>query len=73
MRLELMTRPECHLCEQAAALLNESGAEWHPRNIEDSVQLLKSYSVRIPVVVSATGAELGWPFDAETLNAFLNE
>ncbi|BCQ63772.1 hypothetical protein PBOI14_55220 [Pseudomonas sp. Boi14] len=41
-------------------------------DIADSQQLFDSYGLRIPVLRRVdTGAELGWPFDAEQVVAFL--
>lgn len=33
--------------------------------------LIERYGVRIPVLRSLAGSELGWPFDAEQLGAWL--
>ena len=71
MRLELLTRPECHLCDEAAALLGAAGVAYDVVNIEDSVLLLRDYGVRIPVVRAADGRELGWPFEAGSLAEFM--
>ena len=70
MRLELLTRPECHLCDDAKALLEQAGIAWEPVNIESSIQLLKNYGTRIPVIRDSNGNELPWPFDLGQLLAF---
>lgn len=66
----------CHLCEEAEALL----AGWfpHPRralqhqDIAESDELVARYGIRIPVLLRlADGAELGWPFDAGQVAAWL--
>lgn len=63
----------CHLCEEAAALLQAAAVDFQERDIIDDPAALQRYAIRIPVVQhSASGAELGWPFDADTLTAFLN-
>lgn len=62
----------CHLCEEAQALLAAlEGADWQEVDIAEDDSLLERYGVRIPVLVRADGAELGWPFDAVMLKAFL--
>ena len=75
--------PECqlfgtlgrHLCELAEAELMplvEHGLMVELVDIADSQQLFDSYGLRIPVLRRVdTGAELGWPFDAEQVVAFL--
>ena len=72
--LRLYSRPDCHLCEVAAELLHQSGIEqvFEHVNIEDDLALLRRYGIRIPVLQRMdTGAELFWPFDQESLLAFL--
>ncbi len=76
--VQLYTTLGCHLCEQAFALLHELRAELglsiEPIEIADSDELIERYGVRIPVVTRADSvAELGWPFDAGQLKAFLTE
>ena len=73
-RLRLYTRPECHLCDEAGRLLESAGRDIEVEvvNIEDSLDHLRRYGIRIPVVQRAdTGAELGWPFDLQQLQAWL--
>ncbi|CBL46738.1 Hypothetical protein HDN1F_31550 [gamma proteobacterium HdN1] len=66
----------CHLCEQAEALctavLNPEFFALELCDIALQDVLMERYGVRIPVLqVKASGEELGWPFDAEGLMAFL--
>ncbi|MCO7515087.1 glutaredoxin family protein [Pseudomonas guariconensis] len=65
----------CHLCEVAEALLMpfvEHGLLVELVDIADSEALFERYGLRIPVLRRCdTGAELGWPFDAEQVVAFL--
>ncbi len=71
--LILYTRPDCHLCEVAARLLDEQGLDWRLENIESSLGLLRRFGNRIPVLTRPEdGAELFWPFDLEDLKAFLD-
>jgi glutaredoxin len=57
VRLVLYTRPECHLCEDARAVLERVGHPFEEVDIETDDHLLKRYLERIPVV-SLDGEEL---------------
>ena len=77
IRVRLYTTAGCHLCEQAASLLAavtaEGGIEVIEQEIAGSATLLERYGERIPVVsLEGDGAELGWPFDGESLRRFLD-
>jgi hypothetical protein len=72
--LTFYSNPGCHLCEQAAELLQgrTAGFELRVVEIEGDLALVYRYGVRIPVLRRAdTGTELDWPFDAEALASFL--
>lgn len=74
--LILYTRPGCHLCEDAAGLLlrvaEERPFDLAEVDISGEPRLMKRYALRIPVVGRPdTGAELGWPFEAEDVWALL--
>lgn len=71
MELVLYTRPDCHLCDQALALVREAGLEPRRMEIDGDLALLRAYGTRIPVLRRQdTGAELCWPFDRERLEEF---
>jgi len=65
----------CHLCEVAEALLMpfvEHGLLVELVDIADDQQLFERYGLSIPVLRRCdNGAELGWPFDADQVVAFL--
>jgi len=66
----------CHLCDDAAEILVQvmDPARYVVDivDIADDDILVEKYGVRIPVLVDeASGAELGWPFDHQTLFSFL--
>ncbi|KAF0865534.1 glutaredoxin family protein [Pseudomonas sp. LD120] len=65
----------CHLCELAEAELMplvEHGLMVELVDIAESQELFDTYGLLIPVLRRVdTGAELGWPFDAEQVVAFL--
>ena len=68
------SNPDCHLCDEARELLHgrAAGYQVRERDIEGDLALTYHYGVRIPVLKrDDTGEELGWPFDASALEAFL--
>ena len=47
----LYGRPDCHLCEEARALLRAvAGAGWREVDIDGDDELLRAYLERIPVI-----------------------
>lgn len=75
----LYTTAGCHLCEEAATLLNEAGLPqqgWQVQavDIASDAALVDAYGIRIPVLRhAASGSELGWPFDAAALQQWLRD
>jgi glutaredoxin len=62
----------CHLCDEAKAILRETGIEADHIDIAENDDLLEKYGMRIPVLRSKdTGAEIGWPFDVAAISRFL--
>ncbi len=66
----------CHLCELAEALLLERISAGRPLafdkvDIADDDTLFERYGLVIPVLRHPDGRELGWPFDAQQLEAFV--
>jgi predicted thioredoxin/glutaredoxin len=51
VRVELVTRRGCHLCDDALALLRELGVEPGVRDVDDDMQLFALYDFRVPVVL----------------------
>jgi hypothetical protein len=63
----------CHLCEQAVAAIELSGASSTYIDIISDDALFERYGVRIPVLRrDDLGAELGWPFDTDQVIKFLS-
>lgn len=65
-------RDDCHLCDQALAVL--AGARVPALEsvfIDDDAALEARYGSRVPVLADARGRELDWPFDSEAVAAFL--
>lgn len=73
MPLILYQRDDCHLCDLALDVLaNARIPEFESVFIDDDDALESRYGIRVPVLHrSDTGAELGWPFDADAVTAFL--
>ena len=58
-RLTLVTRPGCHLCEEAARALDRIGEPWTELNVESDIELEREYGDRVPVVL-LDGREHGY-------------
>ena len=54
-RLIVLSKPGCHLCEDACAIVarvaDDLAVEWEERNILDDAALLAQWSEYIPVVL----------------------
>ena len=65
-KITLISGPNCHLCDQAKAMLypvlEVKNIQLNELNVRDDVALFEQYGMRIPVVVFADGREKGWPF-----------
>lgn len=75
MLLTLYTTSGCHLCEEAEQMLNvlqrQQVCRWVAIEISEDDRLVDLYGIRIPVIASEEGRQLGWPFTLETLNDWL--
>ncbi|MEU7616321.1 glutaredoxin family protein [Micromonospora rifamycinica] len=70
-RLALITRPGCHLCEDAKAALERvvavTGDRWVEKDVTGDVALEREYGDRLPVVL-LDGKEHGyWRVEEERL------
>jgi glutaredoxin len=74
-QITLYTRPGCHLCEDAADLLDRLADRFSIRvteiNILNDVDLFERYKHSIPVVAIAGGPTLKAPIRAEALERAL--
>lgn len=74
-RLKLFTTLGCHLCDEAADMVNQQQAADLTLvmvEITETENLLKEYGVRIPVLKFEGGErELAWPFTMAELSKFL--
>jgi len=75
-RLTIYSGPNCHLCEQAKAilypLLTENDWELVEVNIQGDESLKEKYGIRIPVVALPNGDEKGWPFTAGQIGRMID-
>lgn len=64
----------CHLCDDAEQMINSfTNARYTKKDIVEHDALLERYGLLIPVFrCIETGSELNWPFNASTLENFIN-
>ena len=62
-RVEVLTKPGCHLCDDACAAVarvaGELGVGWHATDITADADLMAQWAEYVPVVV-VDGAVHGW-------------
>lgn len=62
-RLTLISRPGCHLCEEAEQVLGRvaeaTGEQWTTIDVTDSIELERDYGDRVPVLL-LDGREHGY-------------
>ena len=70
--LTLFQRDDCHLCDQALAVMAIAKApDFDSLWVDDSAELEARYGHRVPVLRdNRDGRELDWPFDAADVSAF---
>ena len=51
MKLELVTRSSCHLCEEALAAIRSVGIEPVLRDVDSDQDLFDRYDFRVPVIL----------------------
>jgi len=83
-QLVLYSRQECHLCDQAQALIEQvlkeqmtAGSDWQLEkvDIDTDAKLTELYRYSIPVLALIDGAEitaLNWPFPPSRIRGLLN-
>ena len=68
----LYQRDDCHLCDQALAVLAQARVRGlESVFIDDDADLEDRYGIRVPVLQDGQGRELDWPFDVAQLSAWL--
>jgi len=69
--LTLLSRPGCHLCDEARAVLDRVGVEYVDVDIESDDALFRRHLERIPVVMRGNEVLFELFVDEETLRARL--
>jgi hypothetical protein len=65
-------RTDCHLCDQVRTMLEKTGNQWRPVDIDGDPELMDKYGLRIPVLQRPdSGRELFYPFDERELLDFV--
>jgi len=71
--LILYSRADCHLCDLAAAMMDRVAVPWRGVDIDGDPDLARKYGIAVPVLQHpGSGRELFFPFDDESLMAFLD-
>lgn len=70
-RLRLLSRPNCHLCEEMASALQELGLAFEAVNIEEDPVLEAEYGLVIPVLFHEDTEVARAPQSARTLKRAL--
>jgi len=77
VRLTLLSKPGCHLCDDARevvlAVAAERGLALEERNILDDEALLAEYAEEIPVLLIDDRVHQIWRIDPERLRGALDE
>lgn len=70
--LRMFQRDDCHLCDLALEVLAQARApDFESVFIDGDDALEARYGIRVPVLRDDAGRELDWPFDADSLRAWL--
>ena len=72
MRLVLVTRNDCHLCEQALELLRELGREPELADVDADEELHRLYDWRVPVLLIDDEVAVEGKIKRESLERALN-
>jgi len=71
----VLTRPGCHLCEEAKQVIQavcaESGTTWAERDINDDPELIRRYTDEVPVTFVDGHQHDFWRVDPNRLRAAL--
>lgn len=76
-RITLLTKPGCHLCDDARLVIErvsaQTGAGWEEVDITDDLGLQKTYSDQIPVTLVDGVQHDFWRVDEARLRKALSE
>ena len=73
--IQLYSRPECHLCDEAELMLHALNLsdQFEIVDIEPNLKLLQRYGDKVPVLRFPNSEELHWPFSAEEIKALSSQ
>ncbi len=71
MKLQLLSRPECGLCREAAAVLSDLGLRFETVDVDSDPRLALEYGERIPVVLLDGREVARAPVSRESLRSAL--
>jgi glutaredoxin len=76
-RVLVLTRPGCHLCEEAISVVEsvvaETGDSYEERNVDRDPELLRRYSEQVPVIFVDGRQHDFWRVDPARLRAALRK
>ena len=76
-RVLVLTRPGCHLCEEAIAVVEsivaETGDSYEERNVDHDPELLRRYNEQVPVIFVDGRQHDFWRVDPDRLRAALRK
>jgi glutaredoxin len=76
-RVLVLTRPGCHLCEEAISVVEsvvaETGDTYEERNVDRDPELLRRYSEQVPVIFVDGRQHDFWRVDPARLRAALRK
>ena len=71
----LVTKPQCHLCEDARAVVERVtaslGLRWRERSVTDAPELLERFAEELPVLMIDGVQRDFWTIDEERLRRLL--
>ena len=74
-RVVVLTRPGCHLCDRAVAVVAEVcaevGADWTTRDVDADPELRRRYTDEVPVTFVDGAQHDFWRVDPQRLRAAL--
>ncbi len=74
-RVTLLSKPDCHLCDVARAVIEHVAAErdieWHERDITGSPERMRAYWDKVPVTLVDGAEHAFWRVSAERLREAL--
>ncbi len=78
IQLIVYSRENCHLCDQAIALLNnylrnKQHIKLEIRDIDTRDEWEQRYCFSVPVLARREGSELCWPFGREEVEDFVRK